>query len=424
MVVVGQHRLDASQGFALIAVIWTLALLSMLVMSFTLDAYLEGKVASYVRGRQQANALIDSGVAIAEMLIKRQDKVSGDETDEDLAKDRWIVPAIRIKRGQVVEVRQNLYLDEAGAWQFDQSRIVAEGAPVESESGGHAAQATIVIKVEPVPARWNINKLTPDGIGDAADEVWRLILTHAQVPEEDHAELIDSFYDWVDEDSLPRSDQSAESDYYERLDVPYKAKNAPLDTIGELAYIRGFDRNGGVLLKGGVWNPEEPEDRQITVQGIEDLFTVYGDGKVNVNAATKSVLMTVPALEDTDGLIVDTVIEEREGLAQKTGDQSMTSTSSKSSTAGGSLSGAAMEDYHFKDVADLTGRVPGLTQADCEQFLSVDTGVFKLEIEGQVGRIKRRVTAVVEIKAAVKSKQVGLAQRGSELLVLRWQEEF
>ena len=59
------------------------------------------------------------------------------------------------------------------------------------------------------------------GFGDNADLIWNRILTVAGVPEEDQSELVDSFYDWIDEDSITVSSEGAESDYYEALEPPY-----------------------------------------------------------------------------------------------------------------------------------------------------------------------------------------------------------
>ena len=98
-------------------------MLSLLVCSFTLDAYMEGKAATYVRNRHQANALLESGLVLAEMLMERQEKVSGEETEEEVEKDRWIEPAIRLKRGQRVEVSQRLYRDELGKLQFETANV-------------------------------------------------------------------------------------------------------------------------------------------------------------------------------------------------------------------------------------------------------------------------------------------------------------
>lgn len=404
----------ARGGFALIAVIWTVAVLSLLVCSFAMDAYMEGKTAMYVRNRHQATALMESGLTLAGMLMERQEDVSGEETEEEVEKDRWIAPAIRLKRGQRVEVFQRLYYDEAGRLQF-------ETADVEGAAEGETPDAEIFVAIEPEPARWNINKLTRSGFGDYADLIWERILTLAGVPEEDQGELVDSFYDWVDEDSLTVSSEGAESDYYENLDPPYTCKNGPLDTVGELTYIKGFDRNGGVLLKGGVWNPEENEARQFTVQGIEGLFTTYGAGKINVNAAPREVLLTVPCLEDADGLIVDTILEEREGLNADTA-----TASTRVRQESRSLGTAAIADFHFKDISDFLARIPGLSQEEANTYLSVDCDIYKLELEGRVGNVRRRATAVVQRGASDSSSGDGSAATGAggnDLVILRWQEE-
>ena len=401
------------QGFALIAVIWTLAVLSLLVCSFTLDAYMEGKAAIYVRNRHQATALLDSGVVLAEMLMERQEKVSGEETEEEVSKDRWIAPAIRLKRGQRVEVSQRLYRDAQGQLQFDIDNVLAEEA---SEP-----DAEIFIAIEPEPARWNLNKLARAGFGDNADLIWSRILTVAGVPDEDQSELVDSFYDWVDDDSITVSSEGAESDYYEALTPPYTCKNGPLDTVGELAYIKGFNRNGGILLKGGIWNPEDHEDRQISVSGIEHLFSLYGSGKINVNAASREVLLTVPCLEDADGLIVDTILEEREGLNADSPDASArVRQNNRGSTA--SLGTPAIEDYHFTDLSDFLARIPGISQEEANTYLTVDCSVYKLELEGRVGRVRRRATAVVQ-KGSSDSKSDTSSGSKSNLVILRWQEE-
>ena len=290
-------------------------------------------------------------------------------------------------------------------------------------STNNVPDAEIFVAIEPEPARWNINKLTRAGFGDNADLIWERILTVAGVPEEDQGELVDSFYDWVDDNEITESAEGAESEYYEGLDPPYTCKNGPLDTVGELAYIRGFNRNGGVLLKGGVWNPEESEDRQITVQGIEHLFSVYGSGKINVNAAPREVLLTVPSLEDADGLIVDTILEEREGL---NADSSTASAKVRQASRGGaSLGTAAIADYHFEDLSDFLARIPGLSQEDANVYLTVDCDVYRVELEGRVGRIRRRAVAVVQ-RGSSGSKSTGGTSKGTsggEMVILRWQEE-
>lgn len=390
---------SARGGSALIGVIWTIALLSLLVMSFTLDTYLDGKMAVLLRARRQADYLVLSGIALSEMLMERQRQVTGSETEEDVAKDRWIAPAIRLQRGQKTEVFQKLVYDEHGVLQFSTDDVAAEGAD--------EADAIIKITLEPEPARWNINTLTRASFATEADLIWEAILTNAGVPEQDQSELVDSFYDWIDPDSTPTSVDGAEDDYYTTLDVPYKTKNGPLDTIGELAYIRGFNRNNAVILKGGIWNPEDPEEQQITVGGIEDLFTTHGDGKINVNAAPRKILMTIP---EVDELIAGAIIEEREGVVAQTG--SATAGLRSAAMTNKANTDAAFEDYHFKDVADLVSRVPG-TPTEIGRYISVDTGIFRVEVEGKVGNVTRRAAAVIQYTGDSKKP----------VRYLRWQEE-
>lgn len=403
-------------GFALVAVIWAVAVLSLLACSFAMDAYMEGKAAVWTRNRHQATALLDSGLTLAGMLMARQEKVSGEETEEEAEKDRWIVPAIRLKRGQRVEVSQRLMFDEAGHLQFETADVLS--------STNNVPDAEIFVAIEPEPARWNINKLTKAGFGDNADLIWARILTVAGVPEEDQSALVDSFYDWVDEDSITESADGAESEYYEGLETPYTCKNGPLDTVGELMFIKGFDRNGGVLLKGGLWNPEETNsERQVFVSGIEGLFTTYGEGKINVNAAPREVLLTVPSLEDADGLIVDTILEEREGLNADTSSASAKVQQVSRSSGTASLGAAAVKDYHFTDLSDFLARVPGLSQEDANVYLTVDCAIYKLEIEGRVGRVKRRATAVVQRGGEEKSTAGSASAANGDLVILQWREE-
>ncbi|MEI7901449.1 MAG: hypothetical protein WCK89_14460, partial [bacterium] len=263
---------NAQGGSALIIALWTIALLSMLVMSFALDAMIEGRIGTYVKQRRRVDELTQSGVAIAEMLLDKQQNVSA-ASAADEEEDKWKEPALRIKRGQTAVV------DE----------------PIED--------GIVHIEIIPEPARWNINTL----VGKDYDVVWEQIFTTAGIPQEYYSELIDCWNDWVDADSLPLTD-GAEDDYYKSLEPPYKARNKKIDTVDELLLVKGF---GPVILNGGMLNPEEKnKDLQIWVRGIKELFTTYGDGKINVNAAPMEVLMTIPGIDD---ITAGARIEEREG---------------------------------------------------------------------------------------------------------------
>jgi len=89
--------------------------------------------------------------------------------------------------------------------------------------------------------------------------------------------LVPCIIDWTDSDDqvtylsfIKHENLGAESDYYSDLNPAYRCKNQPFEAIDELLLIKG-----------------------ITVEifeRIRDYVTVYGDGKVNLNCASKRVI--------------------------------------------------------------------------------------------------------------------------------------
>ncbi|GAB4198261.1 MAG: hypothetical protein OHK0013_07180 [Sandaracinaceae bacterium] len=72
----------------------------------------------------------------------------------------------------------------------------------------------------------------------------------------------------------------AEDDVYQRFDEPYRAKNAPFDSLEEIRLVRGVgDDFWATFIEE---DRERPEDR---------LVTIYGSGSVNPNEAPPQVLL-------------------------------------------------------------------------------------------------------------------------------------
>jgi len=396
-------RRDRTQrgGSALIIALWTIGLLSMLVMSFALDAMLEGRVNTYVRQRRRVDYLTQSGVAIAEMLLLEYSNASS-ASSADESSDRWRESKLRIKRGQTA---------------------VVEETPDKANPDSGAVRVEVI----PEPSRWNINVL----VGTTYDAVWEQIFTAAGIPQEYFSELIDCWNDWVDEDSSSLRD-GAEDDYYKTLELPYKARNKPVDTVDELRLIKNFVP---AILDGGVLNPEERnKELQITVKGIKELFTTYGDGKINVNAAPMEVLMTIPGVDE---ITAGAIIEEREGrnagvstlsrptsaksssanragatASSKASARSASGGSTQTGVAGGSTGAGTMEDaedYSFKSVGDFIARVPGLS-SEVEPYVSTVSGTFRLVIEGRAAGIAHKIEAIAEVE-------------DGKVRYLRWRED-
>ena len=108
--------------------------------------------------------------------------------------------------------------------------------------------------------------------------------------------LVPALIDWTDSDDevtclpfIKRENSGAESAYYNRLDVPYKCKNGPLDTNEELLLVRGIS--------------EPAFDR------LHDYITVYGDGKISINHAPKLVIQSLS--ENMDPILAQMIINQR-----------------------------------------------------------------------------------------------------------------
>ncbi|MDD4623479.1 MAG: type II secretion system protein GspK [Kiritimatiellae bacterium] len=364
-------------GSALIIALWTIGLLSMLVMSFALDAMLEGRVHLYVRQRRQVDYLTQSGIVIAEMLLLEYKNASastaeGTSATADEPDDKWLSAKLALQKGNA----------ETGDVVIDE----------ENPDGG-----VVRVRISTgESSKWPINQLFSTGKGGAQyDKIWENVLTVANVPQEYWEELIDCWNDWVDTDSTVTGRQGAERDHYEALDKPYTARNGPIDTIDELLKVKGFLP---AIIEGGVLNPDEKDakDRiEIMHGGLKAFFDIYGETvKINVNSAEKEVLMTIPGI-DGDELLAGAIIEERQlGLNKE-----RTSDNDKESNL-------------FKDWNDLNTRVvEGSIPTEVEQYLTYGPEkYFRVEIEGEAAGIKH----VIEAMAIVDSDKVRY---------VRWRED-
>lgn len=96
--------------------------------------------------------------------------------------------------------------------------------------------------------------------------------------------IVNSILDWIDRDDNTRV-QGAESDVYQALNPPYYAKNGPIDDLSELLLVKGI-------------NPE-------LAAGLTNLFTPMSSGKINLNTASAEVLQLIPMVtpEAAQGIV-------------------------------------------------------------------------------------------------------------------------
>jgi len=274
--------LEARGGSALIVVMWVLLILALLVTSMVYDMHVEASITAYQRNRVQAQQFAKAGAEFARYLLWKSVKVRpqlGMANGED--PDLFLM-AVHLQRGMAV----TNYVHEFG------------------EEGSEGVEGKFTLTMIPEQAFRNINRLNPD-------TEWPLLLRQAGIPEDLYPELVDCLMDWIDGNDTMRVNGAENEDafYVER---GYPPKNAMLDTVEELLMIKGWTKAmvfGGLPLREG----EDP------LLGVGPLATVWGDGLINVNAASREVLLTIPTVDETvaDDIITQRTPENTEGTTDE-----------------------------------------------------------------------------------------------------------
>ena len=404
------------RGSALVGAIWILAVLSVLVATYAVDAQLQTRINLYLQERVRVDHLTDAGIAIAEVIMLDYKNVTVAEDtnyEEKLEDDRWYMEKVDLK---------------------DNRECSTGAVPVDALNPGGGS---VTVKIKPIEAKWNINNLYSGGDANFA-KIWEAILAASGVPEDYWDGIVDSWCDWRDTDGAMTGDGGAETDFYKAAyedfidgrDVEKNANYLPASRDGEisdiddLVHLKGFNEyedepiSAQALLDGGILNPTADKDEQIEVKGIRKYFTVFGSGKINANIADADILVTVPGIwqpsatgsaafneQDVSNAtdIASSIIEIRQ-----TGNQRE------------NLSGGVLDDDvgTFKDWNDLQNRVQdaigggsGYIQQEAQQYLSyAPEKFFEVSITGESLGVTHTVKAVAIVD-------------NNKVRYIRWQED-
>jgi hypothetical protein len=304
----------ARKASALIMALWTIAILSIIVLSFAFEARIQSGVNVYIRERSSVNRLIDSGKVLAEVVLSNYSNVSEWSEDEETEKiikedDRWLLEKRQLKMESKCTIGP-IILDER-----------------RDEKGELVNPSTVKVDIELVSGgdknAININELY-SGCGDESYRLrWEMILMNHGLDPEFEAEdddgnmvvlsswLIACWNDWRDKDNdVSNVDDAlgAESDWYKAYDDDHdideedrlSPRNGSIPNIEELSYVRGF-RTYPSILRGGLLYPDEKEsESNPRLKPIVDIFGVYGNTKVNPNTCNVDQLLTVPGIFDEE----------------------------------------------------------------------------------------------------------------------------
>ena len=109
--------------------------------------------------------------------------------------------------------------------------------------------------------------------------------------------VVAAIIDWIDPDDdvtvlsfVDSGGRGAESEYYQGLTPPYRCRNAPMDTIEELQWVKGV-------------TPE-------AFAALRNLLTTTGSGRININAAPPLVIESLS--EHMDATLVRMIVQRRQ----------------------------------------------------------------------------------------------------------------
>lgn len=178
-------------------------------------------------------------------------------------------------------------------------------------------------------------------------------------------ELIGNLVDWTDADNTRLYQGGNEDAVYQQLDFPYRPKNAAFDSIQEIRLVDGWHLDG-------VW------------QRMGRHLTIYGAGKVNVNSAHRPVIRALLAAY-VDGAYSEQYI-----------DQSMEELMLLRGTplAEGGIHFASAQ--HFKSFVESQLQASLPLRNEILNAVTTESQVFRVESSGEVGNARVQIKAVID----------------------------
>jgi competence ComEA-like helix-hairpin-helix protein len=274
----GDRGLFGKRGSVLVAVLWCLALLSVVVIGVLHTSRMNLLVVKNYGDRVQAHYLAVAGIEKAKALLyddARQRSRTGLNHSGQLTDSAQQFRDIRFGRGEF--------------------RVFHRGRP--DEGGG------VLFGASDEESRLNVNIAS-------AGELGKL---NAQTPSAMTPDVIAGIIDWRDEDNTV-TPGGAESEFYLSMQPPYLPRNGPLQSIRELLGVRGVtsellfgqDQQGNSLLDQG----QDEEQTTATINDLSDLGwagvltthstmnNVSGSGtdRVNVQSAEQDALTGVKGI--------------------------------------------------------------------------------------------------------------------------------
>jgi len=325
-------------GSALIMALWTIAVLSIMVLSFATESHLYSGVNVFVRERNRVGRLIEPGQMLAEAVIAGYKDApewqDGEDVNELLKEDRFVMEKRELKTSSKCTIGPILVDDAQDKnEEFKNPSTVKVEIQLVNAGEKHAININELYSQDSnYRLRWELMLKNVCGICPK----FEVEATDAHYKGNSKVRLVDllicSWNDWRDEDDTATAGEEgdecgAEREWYEEYYEDIKAddedrkfpRNAAIPDIHELGQVRGFRDYPGVLTGGRLrgdtdsWQGRkkdkakekdaDDEENPSIRKGILDILGTTGSAKINVNDCTVDQLLTVPGIgseEDDD----------------------------------------------------------------------------------------------------------------------------
>ena len=345
------HRspIEAQSGIALIVVMISIFVLTILAGGFAFSMKIETKLARNANNETELEWLGRSGVEYARYIIAEQAKIASEP----------------------YQALNQVWAGGPGGPGTTNSPL----ALIEREP--HLGNGSFTWKITDLASKFNVNNLN-----DSNQGMLQEALIHLGLDAGEMTPVVNSILDWLDVDSNPHID-GAETDFYQTQNPPYRAKDGPIDDLSELLMIRGVSRemfwgsassNHTLAAFQNVNRFSSPTDASSFPVGFMDVFTPFSSGKINLNTAPPATLQMLPGV---DANIADAIIAARSGEDD-----------------GNPLTGP----FRNVDANYLFNRVPGLSlplARAMQPFVDIRNRTYEVQVDAKINGYERHFVAIL-----------------------------
>jgi len=339
---------QSRQGMALVIVMCAVIMLGFLAAAFAAAMKVETRLSINSNNDPRLNWLGQSGVQLASWVVAQEASIPNEPYDS--LNQYWA----------------------GGAGSAGESNSVLAGVKLDNYPIG---EGTVTVKMTDMERFANINTADTPELQQA--------LTLMGVDADSISVIADSIQDWIDNDDMPRI-AGGESDYYQGMNPPFNAKNAPIDDMSELLLMKGIREHPEIFWGGSASNlppsaihhqlgfghaPGQPANYPF---GLNDLFTPYSNGRININTANANTLQLIPGV---DANVAASILQMRAGPDGADGTE---------------------DDTPFQSVNQLvTAGVNSSVVAQMSRYCSVRSATYKVTVTAKIGASTRDFNAIL-----------------------------